>query len=142
MTEDARAVLEGIAFGDDPKITPADRLKPLEQLQQLRGGAPEARAREIADAARIDAEFAARAEARAEELYRPRAFRAVEAAPAPPTARKPPSRCLGQNQRSRSPSAVATEAYTGGFGPAVAAAGAYPAPRRPAATAYAPRRRG
>lgn len=32
---DLRAVLEGIVYGDDPKITPADRLKAAEQLRDL-----------------------------------------------------------------------------------------------------------
>jgi hypothetical protein len=32
---DVRSVLEGIAFGRDERITPADRLRAVEQLQQL-----------------------------------------------------------------------------------------------------------
>lgn len=35
MTDDRRAVLEGIAFGDDPKLNPADRLRALELLAQM-----------------------------------------------------------------------------------------------------------
>jgi hypothetical protein len=32
VTDDARAVLEGIAFGDDPMIRPGERLRALELL--------------------------------------------------------------------------------------------------------------
>lgn len=35
MSEDTRAVLEGIAFGSDPKVTPNDRLRALEMLEKL-----------------------------------------------------------------------------------------------------------
>lgn len=35
MPDDRRAVLEGIAHGDDARITPGDRLRALEQLRQL-----------------------------------------------------------------------------------------------------------
>lgn len=33
--DDIRTVLEGIAFGDDPKILPGDRLRAVEQLRAL-----------------------------------------------------------------------------------------------------------
>jgi hypothetical protein len=36
-----RAVLEGIVYGDDPKITPADRVRAAEQLRQLQDVQPE-----------------------------------------------------------------------------------------------------
>ncbi len=51
MKDDKRAVLEGIAFGDDPKVTPADRLRALEQLRELEHGPDQATieiAREVA----------------------------------------------------------------------------------------------
>ena len=35
MSNELRAVLEGIVYGSDPKITPADRLRAAEQLQAL-----------------------------------------------------------------------------------------------------------
>ncbi len=38
MSEDRRAVLEGVAYGSDPKVTPADRLRALDMLAQLPGG--------------------------------------------------------------------------------------------------------
>jgi len=38
VSQDRRAVLEGIAFGGDPAITPGDRLRALEQLERLPGG--------------------------------------------------------------------------------------------------------
>lgn len=40
-SEDLCAVLEGIVYGDDPKITPGDRLRAAEQLQQLAPAVPE-----------------------------------------------------------------------------------------------------
>ena len=36
-TEDLRAVLEGNAYGDDPRVTPGDRLRALDQLRHLEG---------------------------------------------------------------------------------------------------------
>jgi hypothetical protein len=33
--DDLQALLEGIAYGEDPKITPGDRLRAAEQLRQL-----------------------------------------------------------------------------------------------------------
>jgi len=33
--QETRVLLESIAYGDDPKVTPADRLRALEQLQRL-----------------------------------------------------------------------------------------------------------
>jgi hypothetical protein len=35
MTEDVRAVLEAIAFGDDGRVTPSDRLRALEHLSRM-----------------------------------------------------------------------------------------------------------
>jgi hypothetical protein len=35
MAEDARAVLEAIAFGDDGRVTPSDRLRALEHLSRM-----------------------------------------------------------------------------------------------------------
>jgi hypothetical protein len=35
MTDDRRAVLEAIAYGDDPRLTPADRLRALEHLREF-----------------------------------------------------------------------------------------------------------
>ena len=37
MTDQRRAVLEAIAFGDDPQITPLDRLRACEQLDRYEG---------------------------------------------------------------------------------------------------------
>jgi hypothetical protein len=36
MTDDRRAVLEAIAYGDDPELRPADRLRALELLREYR----------------------------------------------------------------------------------------------------------
>jgi hypothetical protein len=38
MTEDVRAVLEAIAFGDDGRVTPSDRLRALEHLSRVEPG--------------------------------------------------------------------------------------------------------
>jgi hypothetical protein len=38
MTEDVRAVLEAIAFGDDGRVTPSDRLRALEHLSRMEPG--------------------------------------------------------------------------------------------------------
>ena len=35
QSADRRAVLEGVAYGDDPKITPGDRLRAIEYLAVL-----------------------------------------------------------------------------------------------------------
>lgn len=35
MSDDRRALLEAIAYGDDPKVTPNDRLRALEMLDRL-----------------------------------------------------------------------------------------------------------
>jgi hypothetical protein len=37
MSDDRRAVLEGIAYGGDPRVTPGDRLKALQELRELDG---------------------------------------------------------------------------------------------------------
>jgi hypothetical protein len=38
MTEDVRAVLEAIAFGDDGRVTPSDGLRALEHLSRMEPG--------------------------------------------------------------------------------------------------------
>jgi hypothetical protein len=38
MTHDHRAVLEAIAYGDDPRVTPSDRLRALEHLSRMEPG--------------------------------------------------------------------------------------------------------
>jgi hypothetical protein len=38
MTEDVRAVLEAIAFGDDGRVTPSDRLRALQHLSRMEPG--------------------------------------------------------------------------------------------------------
>ena len=38
MSDDRRAVLEALAFGDDPKLTPSDRLRGLELLREHEPG--------------------------------------------------------------------------------------------------------
>jgi hypothetical protein len=40
MTHDHRAVLEAIAFGDDQRVTPSDRLRALEHLSRIDGTEP------------------------------------------------------------------------------------------------------
>lgn len=47
MRDDLRALLEGIAYGDDPKITPGDRLRAAEQMLQLEDEAGGALLREV-----------------------------------------------------------------------------------------------
>jgi hypothetical protein len=38
MTDDHRAVLEAIVYGDDPRVTPSDRLRALEHLARMEDG--------------------------------------------------------------------------------------------------------
>jgi hypothetical protein len=40
MTHDHRAVLEAIAYGDDPRVTPSDRLRALEHLARMEDSEP------------------------------------------------------------------------------------------------------
>jgi hypothetical protein len=40
VSDDRRAVLESIAYGADPKVSPGDRLKALEQLREFERAAP------------------------------------------------------------------------------------------------------
>ncbi len=145
MNDDRRALLEALAFGDDPKVTPSDRLRALELLRAEHGGQgrpdfsdltdaeldaaedadlsaalvdllrqeldgiepphltaelfpaglpltvaalaaelqrrAEARARELADSERLDAEVERRARELAERMYQDRAFRIVHDGP-------------------------------------------------------------
>ena len=157
MAEDTQAVLLGIVYGDDERISPADRVRAAELLERtsgegeptvrgvlrsmsdaevaaawdhhfagelrglLRGEAKdmphtaevlreliearaEERARELADADRIEREIEERANQRAEELYRERSFQLVRVTDASRPS-DPPAQPPGRVEESAAPQA-------------------------------------
>ena len=95
MQDDRRLALEAIAYGDDPRITPGDRMKALEMLERLPGT-------DLSDAALAQAAYVQSLSGAALERELAGFFNPGEPPPPPPPAeRETPSLRKRMEARAR-----------------------------------------